>query len=183
MISAELQAHPQTHNALVSGIAVHIVRPQPGTLALTFALSGDLARLRIPPPSSAQSCYMAERLWQHTCFEAFIGVPGSQAYYEFNFAPSGQWMAYAFRDYRDGAALTDETLAPRITLRTSDKKLELDAVITLDKLALLPPPRSPLRLGLSAVVEDDSGAISWWALRHAPGKPDFHHADAFALQL
>jgi len=32
-------------------------------------------------------------------------------------------------------------------------------------------------------VENAAGSKSYWALRHAPGKPDFHHADAFALQL
>jgi len=36
---------------------------------------------------------------------------------------------------------------------------------------------------LSAVIEDDDGAFSYWALRHPPGKPDFHHPDAFALML
>jgi hypothetical protein len=40
-----------------------------------------------------------------------------------------------------------------------------------------------IRLGLSAVVEATDGGLSYWALRHPPGKPDFHHIDAFALQL
>ena len=34
----------------------------------------------------------------------------------------------------------------------------------------------------AAVIEEESGAISYWALRHA-GKPDFHQASAFALEL
>jgi hypothetical protein len=33
------------------------------------------------------------------------------------------------------------------------------------------------------VIEEIDGALSYWALRHAPGKPDFHHRDAFALEL
>ncbi len=40
-----------------------------------------------------------------------------------------------------------------------------------------------LKLALSAVVEDDSGTLSYWALKHAPGKPDFHHSDGFVLEL
>ena len=40
-----------------------------------------------------------------------------------------------------------------------------------------------LRLGLSAVIEATDGSLSYWALRHPPGKPDFHHIDAFDLQL
>jgi hypothetical protein len=38
-------------------------------------------------------------------------------------------------------------------------------------------------MGLSAVVKEASGALTYWALRHAPGKPDFHHSEAFALEL
>jgi hypothetical protein len=41
----------------------------------------------------------------------------------------------------------------------------------------------PLRLGLSAVIEENDGTISYWALKHLPGKPDFHHPDSFALEL
>ena len=37
-------------------------------------------------------------------------------------------------------------------------------------------------VGLSAVVESREGGLSWWALRHAPGRPDVHHPDAFALR-
>jgi hypothetical protein len=40
-----------------------------------------------------------------------------------------------------------------------------------------------LQLALSAVVEDEQGLLSYWALKHPPGRPDFHHPDAFALEL
>jgi len=33
------------------------------------------------------------------------------------------------------------------------------------------------------VVEELDGSHSYWALRHPPGKPDFHHSDAFALEI
>jgi hypothetical protein len=33
------------------------------------------------------------------------------------------------------------------------------------------------------VIEAADGSLSYWALRHPPGKPDFHHRDAFALEL
>jgi len=36
---------------------------------------------------------------------------------------------------------------------------------------------------LTAVVECVDGALSYWALRHAAGKPDFHHPDTFALEI
>ncbi len=38
-------------------------------------------------------------------------------------------------------------------------------------------------LALSAVIEERDGTKSYWALAHAPGAPDFHHADCFTLEL
>jgi hypothetical protein len=40
-----------------------------------------------------------------------------------------------------------------------------------------------LRIALTAVVEDAAGELSYWSLRHAAGKPDFHHAEGFVLEL
>jgi hypothetical protein len=40
-----------------------------------------------------------------------------------------------------------------------------------------------LRIALAAVIEDDNGRLSYWGLRHAPGKPDFHHPNGFALEV
>ena len=36
-------------------------------------------------------------------------------------------------------------------------------------------------VGFSAILEEEDGTISYWALAHAPGRPDFHHPDCFAL--
>jgi hypothetical protein len=33
------------------------------------------------------------------------------------------------------------------------------------------------------VIESADGSISYWALRHPAGRPDFHHLDGFALLL
>ena len=41
----------------------------------------------------------------------------------------------------------------------------------------------PLRLGLCAVIEEESGVLSYWALKHRPGRPDFHHPDGFVLEI
>ena len=98
-------------------------------------------------------------------------------YREFNFSPSGEWAAFTFRGYRNGGEL-EVVRPPGIVVRRSEERLELDAAIHPDCL----PPGRTLQLGLSAVVEDVDGALSYWALRHPPGRPDFHHADAFALQ-
>lgn len=173
-----LTCHPDTPCRHVRGIATAVHREQDGVLAITFSLEGAVDRLRIPPPGPSRK---ADALWRHTCFEAFIALRDTPAYYELNFAPSGEWGAYVFRRYREGKALELDP-PPAISLRRGANRFELDAVVRLDG-----PPRipgdAPLRLGLSAVVEDEQGNRSYWALRHPPGRPDFHHVDAFALEL
>ncbi len=120
-------------------------------------------------------------LWRHTCFEVFIAVAEQAGYQEFNFAPSREWCIYAFRGYRDGGPLADETMRPCIAVRSTDRRLELDAVVRLDALSPLHAV-APLRIGLSAVIETGEG-LSYWALRHPGARPDFHNADGFVLRL
>lgn len=176
---AALTCHPETYTRAVEGIEAHVGWRRNNTLAFTYAVKGDLMRLRIPLPRPPRR---ADRLWQHTCFEAFVSVTGRPEYYEFNFAPSGKWAAFGFQRYRDGTPLEDNTLAPRITARNAADRLDLNAVVRLDRLPAI-PRRAWLRLALSAVIEDDKGMLSYWALKHPPGKPDFHHPSAFALEI
>jgi hypothetical protein len=176
--SFALTCHASTPTDAVEAVAVRVERVAT-TLALSFSVDGALDRLRIPADGPVT---MGTLLWQHTCFEAFIGTAASPAYHEMNLSPSGAWQAHAFRDYRDGGALADATQAPTIKVRHIPNRLELDAVIALDRLS---PAyvTSDLRLGLSAVIELQDGRLTYWSLHHAPGKPDFHHKSAFVVQL
>jgi len=146
-----------------------------GVLPVAFLLEGRIGSLRIPGPRPPRR---ADGLWRHTCFELFAAGEGDPAYVEFNLSPSGEWAAYAFRDYREGGE-TAAAPAPGIEVSRAGARFALHAGIPL---ALLPAAR-PLRLGLSAVVEEADGPLSYWALRHPAGRPDFHHPDAFALTL
>ena len=169
-----LVCHPQTPAQAIRGIDVVVSWTASGSLRLAFALETDLSRLRIPEPRVSRR---ADGLWRHTCFEVFVMAGQGPGYREFNFSPSSEWTAYAFHGYREEAELGIE-LDPGIGVRRTGTRLELDTELHRD---FLPPGRS-LRLGLSAVIEDADGVLSYWALQHPPGKPDFHHTDAFALQ-
>jgi hypothetical protein len=179
ILYAGLRCHPAICGQAVREIEAGVKWTESGTLALTYILKGNLTHLRIPPPRPPRR---ADRLWEHTCFEVFVAAQGKLAYYEFNLAPSGEWAAYAFRRYREGAPLVDKALAPMIAARSTKSKLDLDAVVHLNRLPTL-EAGTPLRLGLAAVIEENDGMLSYWALRHTPGKPDFHHPDAFALEI
>jgi hypothetical protein len=171
---ATLACHLKTPSRAVRGIDVEAGVTPAGGLTPTFALAGDLSAVRIPEPRPFRR---TGGLWRHTCFEAFVKAGEGPAYRELNFSPSGGWAVYAFRGYREGEAPVERP-EPAIAVRRRGDRLELNAEIPPDAL----PPGRSLRLGLSAVVEAN-GALSFWALRHPPGRPDFHHADAFALSL
>jgi hypothetical protein len=151
------------------------VRPGAGLLHLRYTLSGPLDQVRLPPPERLER---TDDLWRHTCFEAF--VRSEEGYLELNFAPSRRWAAYRFTDYRNGMTAV-EALSPQSfeVTRAGDR---LDAEVILD-LAGAGLPHGSWSAGLTAVIEDAAGAISYWALAHAPGKPDFHHPDSFVLEL
>jgi hypothetical protein len=174
----DLRCHPSTRTEAVRAIRVFVRRPANAELRMTFRLDGDIPRIRMPSPGVPR---FATELWRQTCFEAFIAVEGQPAYHEFNFAPSGQWTAYVLASYRNGGPVEDEKMRPHITLRSTESRLELDALIRLDTLSAI-HPRAVLRIGLSAVI-DASDGLSYWALRHLADKPDFHDADGFALLL
>ncbi len=177
--TAALVCHPATPSEAVHGIETRAGWTDGGALAFSYALKGDLKRLKIPP---RREPLKADGLWRHTCFEAFISVKGEREYYEFNFAPSGEWAVYAFSSYRESAPLTGEIPAPEIAVRRAEESLELDAVVSVVD-ALKIRRGASLKLALAAVIEDTSGTLTYWALKHPPGKSDFHHADGFAMEI
>lgn len=145
----------------------------PGRLALLYVVSGEIGGLSIPAPAPAPAA-RTDGLWQHTCFEAFFRVPGDDSYGEVNIAPSGAWAAYGFESYRAGMIPADMAALRSVTRRT-------ERVFTLETQVEVPP--GPLRLGLSAVIEEQDGRKSYWALAHPAAKPDFHHPDSFVCEL
>ena len=102
--------------------------------------------------------------------------PGG-GYCEFNLSPSTKWAAYRFESYRSGVKSQVLGQAPRIEfVRTADS-FSLEAI--LDLTGVFTSPLANVRVGLAAVIEQNDSSICYWALKHVPGKPDFHHADGF----
>lgn len=144
-------------------------------LRLRYVVTGIIAGLTIPAPVTPSR---ADDLWRHTCFEAFACPAPGEAYYEFNFAPSTQWAAYKFDGYRKGMRVAAEIGAPRIEVSSAPKRYTLQAALELSALTA-----ERWRVGLAAVIEESGGRLSYWALAHPPGKPDFHRADCFTCEI
>ncbi len=176
---AMLLAHPYTPGEWVWSISAEVQLEAPATLVCRYELHGEVSRLRVP---AARTGRRADGLWQHTCFEVFAAAEAARGYYEFNFSPSLEWAAYRFSEYREGMQPASLTRAPGLRARRTPDQLELTAHLHLEGLSELTCAPA-LRLGLTAVIEDDGGRLSYWALRHVPGNADFHDPDAFALEL
>lgn len=172
-----LLSHPDTAGEAVRRVAARAEPAGPHSLRFQYALEADSRLVRFPPPAADSG--RTDKLWAHTCFEAFVAFPGSPRYLELNFSPSGQWAAYRFDAYRQGMVPALDA-APRLALRRSGDRLELQAEVDLGDAS---SPDRRLRIALSVVVEDREGRLSYWALRHPPGRPDFHHPESFSLAL
>jgi hypothetical protein len=174
-----LTAHPSTPNDAVRSLGVHLRAEEPGILVFHYSLDADMSRVRVPPSGAGGR---ADTLWKHTCFEAFVAPADARGYHEFNFSPSLDWAIYRFSDYREGMSPAEIGRVPEISVRRGDDRLELLSAVRLGYLADLCDARH-LRIALAAVIEDQNGRLSYWGLRHPPGKPDFHHLNGFALEV
>ena len=176
-----LAPHPSSEASAVRSLNAHVARARGAQLHLHFRLEGELAKLRVPVPAEQVE---ADGLWRSTCFEAFVAEAGSPAYCELNFAPSCAWALYCFEAYRKPHSNVAQGLhlrnAPVISSTRAKDTVELSA--TIDLYGLIDAAAS-WQIALTAVVEDRDGRLSYWSARHAPGKPDFHHRDTFAIEL
>ena len=173
-----LQPHPRTSGGAVEAIAAEAERDG-ARLTLRYVLTGDVGALVLPAPAPPRR---ADRLWEHSCFEAFVRASADPGYFELNLAPSGAWAAYRFGDYRMDMAIAENVPPPRIATRRGERRFELTASVDLGAaMGLL--DHLPWHLALAAVIEEESGGRTYWALAHPPGDPDFHHEDCFGLEL
>jgi len=179
VIRAELQPHPGDRCPVIRRFAVEIdPGAMPSTLSIVYRIAGDIERLRLPPPGFARR---ADGLWQHSCFEAFLRAGPVASYYEFNFAPSGDWAAYRFGRPRSERG-TPEMPAPRMERRHYPGGYELGATIPMTALPEL-ARAIEIEGAIAAVIEADDGTLSHWALAHAGAKPDFHDPSSFTLKV
>jgi hypothetical protein len=131
-------------------------------------------------------------LWEKTCFELFIKNQKGQ-YLEFNFSPLFEWNCFYFE--APGAALKEWEMMQK---PETDILLSLDHFLhyTVIKKEYFPPGffdredrkdktdgANELHAGITAVIKDKKGQLSYWALAHADKRPNFHHFDSFKYKF
>jgi hypothetical protein len=151
---------------------------QDNIFSIEYHLHGDLSTLILPPPTSTPT--RKSLLWEHTCFEFFLGVPGVPEYWEFNLSPAGDWNIFHLDNYRQGLReeLAFESLALKITFQSRSLVLKLE----LDLGHIIQAPQD-LEVSVTSVIEPHAGEISYWAVTHTGEQADFHLRDSFSISL
>ena len=173
---AKLLPHPTTPSKAVTAIEVAINRAD-SRLTLRYTATGNIDALDVPPPAGAAR---TDELWRRTCFELFLQSAGEPDYREFNFAPSKQWAAYLFDDYRLGMHTLELAEPPRIETEVTPQMLTQTVWLSFGGAF---KDASSLLAGLSAVIRKKDGSVSYWALAHPAANPDFHARGSFTFAL
>ena len=168
MQTHRLIAHPDHPPLQVKAVSMRRVDLNDGRTMLRYRVDGCESLVLPPYPGKGR----ADDLWRTTCFELFLGGNGP-AYLEFNFSPSGKWASYFFPAYREGRIEPELSEQPDIRTDQGQEIFVLTAFLPTRDVAGIG------RVGVSAVIEEAGGRLSYWALDHGDGKPDFHDPACF----
>jgi len=182
--SVALAPHPAFGAGPLRSLHANAAFEPGGRLTVEFDVRGDLARLRLAPAAAAPR--RLGELWRHTCFELFARQDAGRDYLEFNFAPSGDWAASAFSDYRSGVRELEPARVGISTHRVDSGhwRLRAQAEFAAAKTAV-DSAGTPVTwwLNLAAVIEAEDGVLTYWAAHHASARPDFHDRTSFCVPL
>ena len=166
--------------ALYTAPAIEItgfIERQNNRLEIEYRLQ-RLSQIVIAPNNSTPT--RQHDLWEHTCFEFFLGLKNSTKYWEFNLSPVKHWNVYRFPNYRQDTTeeIAFDILPFQVLLKNDSLLLNLE--VNLDRIITC---KSDLEVGITTVVEDRERQLSYWALTHRAKEADFHHRDSFTIKL
>jgi hypothetical protein len=177
IINFALQPFPATSNLPQIEINGRVNRKDQ-MLSIDYQLFGDLNAISIDPLTSVPSRQF--HLWEATCFEFFIGIPGDANYWEFNLSPSGNWAVFALDDYRQG--LRNELAFASLPFKVDryPNYITLSLEFDLSELIL---SEQDLEMSVTTVIKSSQDDLSYWAISHSGKQADFHLRDNFVISL
>lgn len=114
-------------------------------------------------------------LWQHTCFELFIGIKNKTAYREINLSPAQAWNCYQFEQYREPAQMPPMPAQDIQLLELKAQPQKLEAILDLHQFLQTNECQwDDLVFGLTSVVKLKNNSELYFALSHSTDQPDFH---------
>lgn len=172
---SDLISHPAHPPLLVRRMEARFIGLDQTWVRVRWKILGA-AKLVVPAFSGKGR---ADELWKNTCFELFLQSAGGMGYVEVNLSPSERWNVYDFTGRRDGMSERPMPREPECTMRHGTDMAIFDAAIPAAGL-----PERPWRCGMTAVIEEEGGVKSYWALAHGdPATPDFHDPACFKHEV
>jgi hypothetical protein len=177
IVNFALQPFPATSNLPQIEINGRVNR-KGDLLSIEYQLFGDLNAISIDSPTSTPRRQF--HLWEATCFEFFIGIPGDANYWEFNLSPSGNWAVFALDDYRQG--LRDELAFTSLPFKVDryPNYITLSLEFDLSELILA---EQDLEMSVTTVIKSSQDELSYWAIAHSSKEADFHLRNSFSIKM
>lgn len=175
-----LRPHPESSQPAPFEGLFGLVRRSPGGLFFEYEIRGLREPLKKWPPRFSAP-QRRDELWKSTCFEAFLKPQGEARYWELNFSAEGEWNCYSFSGRRQGMQAESRVFAPVFSTETRAGSQLLRVEMDLPKE--MTDLKKSLQVSLTTVVENLQGEVSYWALSHPRGRPDFHDPEHFTLSL
>ncbi len=149
---------------------------------LDYRIRGDIDRPRLPPQAASK---FQDLLWSKPAWKRSSASPTATPTSNSTSRPRASGRCIDSKPIGKDVTSLNPLPPPRVIVRRHGEELEADIDIHLGAIPGLTAAEikgRELRLAVSAVMQSDQGVISYWALAHPPGKPDFHHRDGFALR-
>ncbi len=135
----------------------------------------DIAKQIIFPTTPLEGRHM--NLWQNTCFEVFL-QPDTlplRKYFEVNLSVNKAWNVFAFEDYRTPQPPTEFVGAEILKFKVDSENLKVR--IKFNGLNF-----TKLKVSCCAVVALKDLGTTYWSIKHADQKPNFHHFESFITE-
>jgi len=151
---------------------------QDNKINVLFRMLGEINNIFFPKLTQRPS--RKDELWNTTCCELFVAKSGQPGYWEYNLSPSHDWAIFKFSNYR--TAKTDDLSITEIDINT---KIDKNSEFELNTILKLPGALigQNLEIGVSSVIQNTLGEISYYALSHPVEKPDFHDRNCFTIHI
>jgi hypothetical protein len=146
----------------------------PESVFISYKLQGDLSALDLGDGHPHRQRVI--KLWEKSCFELFV-KNSKGSYIEFNFSPVFEWNAFYFSIKGDELKEYKRVDALKMDVLLSDQVFSL--IVEIDKLKFPDgffdkSADASLEIGITSVLKNKDGALSYWALNHKDTRPNFH---------
>lgn len=145
------------------------------SIYISYKLSGALNSIDMGEGNPKHARVL--KLWEKTCFELFM-KDEKNSYIEFNFSPDFEWNCFYFE--KKGDALAEYKRMELVKFDILFSNEVVNVIVELQK-KMFPDHffDGKLCVGITSVLKEKSGALSYWALSHHDIRPNFHDFKSF----